>query len=183
MSILPIITWPSKVLETKASEVMVFDKDIQDLARNMHSTMDLEGGVGLAANQVNVLQRILTIFIPHNKEKYGDDEDEKRWWHNKRFTFVNPVILKKKGGAMRSVEGCLSFPEIFDFVERASEIQVRAQDEFGKEFTVEADGLFSICLQHEIDHLDGIVFTDRMSRLKANSIRKKMMNLQKEKIG
>ena len=83
---------------------------------------------------------------------------------------------------MRSMEGCLSFPEIFDFVERASDVTVRAQDEFGKEFTVEADGLFSICLQHEIDHLDGIVFTERMSRLKANTIRKKMMNAQKEKI-
>lgn len=183
MSILPIITWPSKVLESKAAEVVVFDKALQDLARNMHSTMDLEGGIGLAANQVNVLQRVLTIFIPHNKEKYGDDENDVSWWHNKRFTLVNPVITKKKGGAVRSVEGCLSFPEIFDFVERAADVEVRAQDEFGKELTFEADGLFSICLQHEIDHLDGIVFTDRMSRLKANSIRKKMMTFNKEKIG
>jgi len=183
VSILPIVTWPAKVLETRAAEVLVFDKAIQDLAKNMHSTMDLEGGVGLAANQVNVLQRIITIFIPHNKERYGDDENKVCWWHNKRFTFVNPVIEKKTGGAKRSMEGCLSFPEIFDFVERASEVVVRAQDEFGKEFTVEADELLSICLQHEIDHLDGIVFTDRMSRLKANSIRKKMINFQKEKIG
>lgn len=181
MSILPIKTWPAKVLETRAAEVQVFDAKLQELAKNMHATMDLEGGVGLAANQVDVLQRVLTIYIPHNKEKYGDDEDDIRWWHNKRFTFVNPVILKKKGGSQRSMEGCLSFPEIFDFVDRACEVEVKAFDEFGKEFTVEADGLLSICLQHEIDHLDGIVFTERMSRLKANTIRKKMMNLQKEK--
>lgn len=183
VSILPIITWPSRVLETRAAEVVVFDKALQELSSNMHSTMDLEGGIGLAANQVNVLQRVLTIYIPHSKERYGDDENEVCWWHNKRFTFVNPVVVKKKGGAIRSVEGCLSFPEIFDFVERAAEVEVRAQDEFGKEFTVEADGLLAVCLQHEIDHLDGIVFTERMSRLKANSIRKKMMNVQKEKLG
>jgi peptide deformylase len=181
VSILPIVTWPAKVLETRAAEILVFDKAIQDLAKNMHATMDLEGGVGLAANQVNVLQRVVTIYITHNKERYGD-EGEKSWWHNKRFTFVNPVILEKRGRHKRSVEGCLSFPDIFDFVERSAEVVVRASDEFGKEFTVEADGLFSICLQHEIDHLDGIVFTDRMSRLKASTIRKKMMNAQKEKI-
>lgn len=182
MSILPIITWPAKVLETRAAEVLVFDKALQDLARNMHATMDQEGGIGLAANQVNVLQRVLTLYIAHSKEKYGD-EGEPLWWHNKRFTFVNPVILQKKKGAMRSMEGCLSFPAIYDFVERATEVVVRAQDEYGKEFTVEADGLFSICLQHEIDHLDGIVFTERMSRLKANAIHKKMMNFKKGKIG
>lgn len=183
MSILQIVTWPSKVLETRASEVFAFDKSLQELAKSMHATMDVEGGIGLAANQVNVLQRILTIYIPHSKERYGEDQEPESWWHNKRFTFVNPVIVQKKGGAVRSVEGCLSFPEIFDFVERSSDVTVRACDEFGKEFTVEADGLLSICLQHEIDHLDGIVFTDRMSRLKANSIRKKLMNARKEKIG
>ncbi len=178
MPILPIMTWPSKVLETRAAEVLVFDENLQTLSQNMHATMDLEGGVGLAANQVNVLQRVLTIYIPHSAEKYGDREDDLAWWHNKRFTFVNPVIIEKRGKVKRSVEGCLSFPEIFDFVERHSRVVVKAFDEFGKEFTAECDGLFSICLQHEIDHLDGIVFTERMSRLKANSIRKKMMNMK-----
>ncbi len=173
MAILEIMTWPAKVLQTKASEVTEFDKSLQDLVKNMHSTMDSEGGIGLAANQVNVLKRIVTIHISHNPERYGDDEDSPAWWHNQRFTFINPVI-SAKNGRVRSVEGCLSFPDIFDFVERSDEVTVKAVDEFGKEFTVEADGLFSVCLQHEIDHLDGIVFTDRMSRLKANTIRKKL---------
>ena len=182
MSTLPIVIWPAKVLEARALEVVDFDQYLQDLARNMHATMDLEGGIGLAANQVNVLKRVLTIYIPHSQQRYGDDDqEEESWWHNKRFTFVNPVITAKKG-RIRSVEGCLSFPDIFDFVERSSKLAVRAYDEFGKEFTVEADGIFAVCLQHEIDHLDGIVFTDRMSRLKANSIRKKLQAWHKEKV-
>lgn len=182
MSGLQVVKWPSKVLETKASEVLIFDAALREFVKNMHETMDLQNGIGLAANQVNVLQRVLVIHIPFSKERYGD-EGEASWWHNKRFTFINPSIVEKKGGLVRSVEGCLSFPEIFDFVERSSEIVVKAFDENGKEFRVEADGLLSICLQHEIDHLDGIVFTERMSRLKANSIRKKLMNSKKEKLG
>jgi peptide deformylase len=182
MPILPIVKWPAKILETRALEVEAFDKSFQDFVKKMHETMDSENGIGLAANQVDVLKRVLTIFIPHTKDRYGEDREPLAWWHNKRFTFVNPVILQKKGKPVRFVEGCLSFPDIFDYVERPSQVAVRAYDEFGKEFTVDADGLFSICLQHEIDHLDGIVFTERMSRLKANAIRKKLLNAQKEKI-
>lgn len=171
---LEIITWPAKVLESRALEVSTFDESLKELAVNMHKTMDQEGGIGLAANQVNQLKRIVTIYIPHIEPRHGDEEpEEKRWWHNQRFTVINPVIVQKKGRA-RFMEGCLSFPEIYDFVERASEVTVRYYDESGKEFTIEADGLFAVCLQHEIDHLDGIVFTERMSRLKANTIRKKM---------
>ncbi len=176
---LEIITWPAKVLESRAIEVSNFDETLKELAVNMHKTMDHEGGIGLAANQVNLLKRVLTIYIPHLGQKDGDEEpEEQRWWHNQRFTIVNPVILQRKGRA-RFMEGCLSFPDIYDFVERAYEVTVRFCDEFGKEFTIEADGLFSVCLQHEIDHLDGIVFTERMSRLKANTIRKKMQARQR----
>ena len=95
------------------------------------------------------------------------------WWHNKDFTFINPKITKSSSKKTRTLEGCLSFPEIFDYVSRSEKIEVKAFDEFGKEFLVEADGLFAVCLQHEIDHLDGIVFFKRMSRLKANLIQRK----------
>ena len=182
MQQLKVVTWPSKILQTRAREVTSFDQSIQDLARAMHALMDQEGGIGLAANQVNILSRVLTIYIQHSKERFGDAEDDRRWWHNKRFTIINPVILKIGGPKFRTMEGCLSFPEIYDFVERPSEITVRAWDEFGKEHTIEADGLFAVCLQHEIDHLDGIVFTERMSRLKANAISKKMMRSKKENV-
>ncbi|MBI2602518.1 MAG: peptide deformylase [Deltaproteobacteria bacterium] len=177
MKTLDIVTWPAKVLETPAEDVVDFNVEIQDLARLMHATMDKEGGIGLAANQVNILKRMFTVYIPFGVNRYEEEEDEKveeQWWHNKRFTFINPVITKKKG-RVSFMEGCLSFPEVFDFVERSSELSVMAYDEFGKEFHVEADGLFAICLQHEIDHINGIVFIKRMSRLKAGAIKKKIL--------
>lgn len=183
MAVLTIVEWPAKVLETKAKEVSVFDKKFQQFVQDMHETMDKAQGIGLAANQVGSLQRVLTIYIPyHEPNDHGAENkdrvaDERQWWHDKRFTFVNPVIEKKSGKA-RYMEGCLSFPEIYDYVDRAETVVIKAKDEFGKEFTVEADGLFSICLQHEIDHIDGIVFISRMSRLKAQMIKKKINKRQ-----
>jgi peptide deformylase len=173
MAVLKIVEWPAKVLETPASEVKEFNEDLLVFVNDMHQTMRESSGIGLAANQVGDLRRVITIEIPHVGKEGGDNE-QPMWWHNKRFTFVNPVITKKSG-ATRWQEGCLSFPEVFDFVERASEVWVSAKDENGKEFEVHADGLFSICLQHEIDHIDGIVFFKRMSRLKADRIKTKML--------
>ena len=179
MSLLKVIEWPAKVLETKAKEVTEFDGELRQFVRDMHETMDDSRGIGLAANQVNSLQRVITIHIPWSDPEQGEEQDteEKKWWHDKRFTFINPVITKKSG-KIRCMEGCLSFPEIFDYVDRASEVSVKAFDEHGKEFTVEADGLLAVCLQHEIDHIDGIVFINRMSRLKAQMIRRKIQKRQ-----
>ncbi|MFK7825541.1 MAG: peptide deformylase [Oligoflexales bacterium] len=183
MAVLTIVEWPAKVLETKASDVTEFDTILQQFVQDMHDTMDKAQGIGLAANQVGSLQRVLTIHIPYhepNAEEGADkvrEPDTREWWHDKRFTFINPTIEKKSGKA-RYMEGCLSFPEIYDYVDRAETIVVKAKDEFGKEFSVEATGLFSICLQHEIDHIDGIVFISRMSRLKAQMIKKKINKRQ-----
>ncbi len=177
MAQLNIVTWPAKVLETKAEPVETFDNQLKQFIEDMHETMQANSGIGLAANQVGVLKRITTIEIPYAENRYESDDDEldaKQWWHNKRFTFVNPIITKKEG-KISAQEGCLSFPEIFDFVDRAAEVWVTAKDENGKEFEVHATGLLSICLQHEIDHLDGVVFITRMSRMKAMRIRKKIM--------
>ena len=175
VAVLEIMEWPKKVLETRAEEVSVFDDEFREFVKNMHETMDHSNGIGLAANQVNRLQRVLTIFIPYQTSE--EEPETKEWWHDKRFTFVNPVIISKKGKA-RYMEGCLSFPEIFDYVNRAEIIKIEAKDEFGKEQNIEANGLFSICLQHEIDHLDGVVFINRMSRLKAQMIKKKISKRQ-----
>ncbi|NRA44084.1 MAG: peptide deformylase [Oligoflexales bacterium] len=183
MAVLPIVEWPAKVLETKAKEVTEFDAKLQQFVQDMHETMDKAQGIGLAANQVGSLQRVLTIFIPYHEPNTEESENKERepdvreWWHDKRFAFVNPVIEKKSGKA-RYMEGCLSFPEVYDYVDRADIVTIKAKDEFGKEFTVEANGLFSICLQHEIDHIDGIVFINRMSRLKAQMIKKKINKRQ-----
>jgi peptide deformylase len=172
MNVLTVVEWPAEVLKTKSKDVASFDEQLRQFVASMHATMDAAGGIGLAANQVGMATRVITIRIPWVEEDSGTEKRE--WWHDKRFTFVNPVI-EKKSGRIRWQEGCLSFPEIFDFVDRAAEISVRALDEHGKEFQISANGLMSVCLQHEIDHIDGIVFIDRMSRLKSSLIRKKMM--------
>jgi peptide deformylase len=174
VGIRPVVTWPSKVLETRADEVTRFDAELKAFVADMHATMDASQGIGLAANQVGDLRRVVTIFIPWADNKYSEQEGEKKEeWHDKRFTFVNPVITKKQG-KFRFQEGCLSFPEVYEFVERAAEVWVKAQDENGKEFEIHATGLFAVCIQHEIDHIDGIVFFERMSRLKAGMVKKKM---------
>ncbi|SME89694.1 peptide deformylase [Pseudobacteriovorax antillogorgiicola] len=178
MSVLKVVEWPAKVLETKSEEVKEFDEDLKKFVADMHETMDEAGGIGLAANQVNVAKRILTICIPWTENKYAEQEEKKEHWHDKRWTFVNPVITKKKG-KFRWQEGCLSFPEVFEFVDRAEEIWVTAQDENGETFEVHANGLFAVCLQHEIDHIDGIVFINRMSRLKSTMVRKKVLKRQR----
>ena len=173
MSVLDVVTWPAEVLETKAKEVEVFDADLKRFVADMHETMAAAGGIGLAANQVGDLRRVLVINIPWGGERYEEAGEEKQPWHDKAYTFINPVITKKQG-KIKYQEGCLSFPEIFDFVDRAAEVWVTAKDENGEEFEVHATGLFSICIQHEIDHIDGIVFINRMSRLKNQMIRRKI---------
>lgn len=172
MSLLKIITWPAKVLETRAKEVAVFDDELKKFVLDMHETMHDEGGIGLAANQVNVLQRVLVIHIPFHENPKSDEKKE--WWHDQSFTFINPEIIEKKG-QIRYMEGCLSFPDIFDYVDRSSYVKVKAQNERGESFEVEAEDLFAICLQHEIDHIDGIVFINRMSRLKSKTIKQKII--------
>lgn len=174
MAVLEVLVWPHKILETRSSEVTVFDAEFKQFVASMHETMRASGGIGLASNQVGDLRRVLTIEIPWSNNRYDEQEEKQEWWHNKSFTFVNPVITKKEG-KIKWQEGCLSFPEVYDFVGRAAEVWVKAQDENGKEFEVHATGLLAVCLQHEIDHIDGIVFFKRMSRLKAEVIKKKML--------
>ena len=174
MSILKIVEWPSAVLETKAKEVTIFDKELAQLVADMQETLKDSGGIGLAANQVGVLKRVLIIHIPYSTEDERQG-DEKKPWHNKMFVIINPEIISRSSEKTKMMEGCLSFPEVFDFVDRHACVKVKAKNEKGEDFEFDADGLFSICVQHEIDHLDGIVFFKRMSRLKANLIRKQVM--------
>jgi len=170
MAILNVVEWPAKVLETRANEVTVFDGELRQFVSDMFDTMDKAGGIGLAANQVDRLSRVLVIHIPSKNE----EPEDMRPWHDKKFVFVNPSITNKRGKT-KYLEGCLSFPEQYDYVDRAAELTLLYQDEWGKDHSLEADGLFAICLQHELDHIDGVVFTTRMSRLKSSRIRKKML--------
>jgi peptide deformylase len=173
MTKLKVVEWPAKVLETKSTDVTEFNAEFQQFVQDMHETMDHSGGIGLAANQVGVARRVLTIFIPWSGSRYSEQEEKKEAWHDVRYTFVNPVITKKLG-KIKWQEGCLSFPEIYEFVDRAAEVWVTAQNEKGETFEVHANGLFAVCLQHEIDHIDGIVFINRMSRLKSSLVKKKV---------
>jgi peptide deformylase len=145
---------------------MTFDAALQQLATDMLETMYAAPGVGLAATQVNVHQRMLVADVSET--------------HDRPQVFVNPEILSREGLAVRE-EGCLSVPGVFDEVERAARIKVRAQDVTGQTFELDAEGLLAVCVQHEIDHLDGKLFVDYLSELKRQRIRKKLEKERKQR--
>ena len=170
---LQIVTWPAPVLETRAEEITEFGDELRAFGEAMHVTMQAAHGIGLAANQVGVLKRILVIEIPWSGKRYGEQAETRRDWHDRRYTIVNPEIVEREG-TITFNEGCLSFPELFGEVERARRVLVKAQDVDGRAQVIEGDDLFAICLQHEIDHLNGIVFINHMTKLRADAIRQKM---------
>ena len=191
MTKLSIVEWPSKILETNSIDVVTFDDELRQFIADMFETMESASGIGLAANQVGQAKKIVTIHIPFENNRYekkgkaekDHDNEEGREsqepakleiWHNRKFTLINPVIVKKKGNFSWQ-EGCLSFPEIFENIKRSKEVWVNAKDEFGTDIEIHGTGLFSVCLQHEIDHINGVVFLNRMSRLKSGLVKKKIL--------
>ena len=165
MALLNILHYPDDRLHIKAKPVAVVDERIQRLVDDMLETMYEAHGIGLAATQVNVHERIVVIDV-------SEDRTEPR-------TFINPVIVEKRGDC-ESEEGCLSVPGIYDSVKRAQWVRVEALDRNGQPFVLEADDLLGICIQHEIDHLDGKVFVEHLSRLKQDRILKKLKKRQRE---
>lgn len=162
MSILEIKQYDNPILRKKAEEVERIDWQIRSLIDDMRETMQDAGGVGLAAPQVGVLKRIIVVegeTVP--------------------IVFIDPVIIKKSRKKISGQEGCLSLPGLVLRVKRAKRIEVEAIDEDGKEIVIKADGLFSRILQHEIDHLDGILFVDRLGFLAKLRIRKKLKEIKK----
>ena len=157
--LLPILVHPHPNLRKVATPVENFDSDLRQLALNLLHTMYEEGGIGLAATQVNIQQRILVIDLS------GD-------WKQPQV-FVNPV-LASTNGSQTLEEGCLSVPDYYDEVQRPSHVQVTAYDVHGNKFEKEATGLEASCIQHEIDHLNGKLFVDYLSRLKQIRIRQKL---------
>ncbi len=157
MSLLEIRIYPDPVLKQRAAEVSKVDASVRKLLADMVDTMYAANGVGLAAPQVGISQRIAVVDVSEEG--------------NAPMHFVNPEILTSEGEAS-SEEGCLSIPDYRDTVTRNTKITVRALDIEGKSFEVHAEGLLAVCLQHEIDHLDGILFVDRLSRLKREMFKK-----------
>ncbi|WP_291510884.1 peptide deformylase [Acidithiobacillus sp.] len=158
MALLKIVEYPDVRLKQEASPITRIDRDIEALANDMAETMYDAPGIGLAAIQVAAPRRLIVV-----------DVSEAR---NELLTLVNPEIVESSGEEEMQ-EGCLSVPGVLETVRRAERVKVRAQDLRGKTLELEADGLLAVCLQHEIDHLNGTLFVDRLSRLKQNLIRRK----------
>jgi peptide deformylase len=159
MALLPILRYPDPRLHTVAKPVEVVDAGIRRLVADMAETMYAAPGIGLAATQVDVHRRVLVIDITEDKSKLQ--------------AFINPEILWREGECVGE-EGCLSVPGIYETVRRSERVKVRALDTEGKPFELQADGLLAVCLQHEIDHLDGKVFVEYLSRLKLARIKSKL---------
>jgi peptide deformylase len=161
-----ILEYPDPRLRNKAQAVTRFDAELGQIIDDMFETMYAAPGIGLAATQVDVHKRLIVIDV--SKEQ------------NEPLVFINPEILAREGEE-NTEEGCLSFPGIFDEVQRAAKVRVRAQDRNGETFERDYEGLLAVCIQHEMDHIDGKLFVDYLSELKRERIRKKLDKERKEK--
>ena len=159
MTKLVILEYPDPRLRKKAEPVQVVDDAVRQLADNMLETMYAAKGVGLAATQVDVHQRLIVMDV-------SEERDQPR-------IFINPQLLKLEGMALAE-EGCLSVPGIYDKLSRAAQIRVRALGRDGQPFEMDADGLLALCIQHEMDHLEGKLFVDYLSELKRQLIRRRL---------
>lgn len=164
MALLPILRYPDPRLHKVAAPVGAVDDVVRRLVADMAETMYAAPGVGLAATQVDVHQRVIVIDISETKDRL--------------LVLINPVILQSRG-RVECEEGCLSVPGVFDTVERAEWIRVQALDARGTLFEMEADGLLAVCIQHEMDHLMGKVFVEYLSRLKQERIAKKLKKMER----
>jgi len=169
MALRDIILYPHDVLTKRAAEVDGVDEATRQLVADMTQTMYAAPGIGLAAPQVGVLERVTVIDVAPREED-GSGEPE-------LHVFINPEIVHREG-AITWEEGCLSIPGIYEKVNRSERIVVQALNEYGQEFELEADGLLSVCIQHEIDHLDGVVFLQHLSGLKRRMALKRYKKLR-----
>jgi len=165
MALLPILEFPDPRLRTRAEPVEKVDAAIRRLIDDMFETMYAAPGIGLAATQVNAHKRLLVIDISESRKE--------------PLALINPQIIARDG-VEETEEGCLSVPGIYDKVTRAEKIRVRALDRDGKQIEFNADGLLAVCIQHEMDHLDGKLFVDYLSELKRTRIRKKLEKERRE---
>lgn len=165
MAILDLLYYPDRRLRTVAKPVATVDDSISKLVDDMFETMYEAPGIGLAATQVNVHKQIIVIDVSVEKKQ--------------PLCLINPVILAEQGTEICD-EGCLSVPDIYEAVERAESVTVKALDQNGDEFTLEADEMLAVCIQHEMDHLKGKLFVDYLSPLKLQRIKKRLLKSQRE---
>ncbi|HEY5264405.1 MAG TPA: peptide deformylase [Steroidobacteraceae bacterium] len=168
MTKLVILEYPDPRLRQKAEPVPVVDDAVRQLIDDMLFTMYSAKGVGLAANQVDVQRRVIVLDVSETRDQ--------------PLVFVNPQLLRQEGRGPGE-EGCLSLPGIYDKVERATHIRVRAQGRDAQEFEMDADGLLAVCIQHEMDHLEGKLFVDYLSELKRQLIRRRLAKERRQRYG
>lgn len=168
MALLSILEYPDPRLRTRAEPVAEVDAKVRRLIDDLFETMYHAPGVGLAATQVNVHRRVLVVDVTED--------------HSQPLALVNPQIIEREG-VEQLEEGCLSVPGIYDKVTRADRIRVRALDRSGRPLDLAADGLLAVCIQHEMDHLEGKLFVDYLSELKRSRIRKKLEKERKSRSG
>ncbi len=164
MPLLKILEYPDPRLRTKAKPISDFGKALQSQIDDMFETMYAAPGIGLAATQVDIHLQLFVLDVSENKDE--------------PLVFINPEIVELQG-VEEMEEGCLSFPGVYATVERADSLRIKALDKDGKSFEMEADELLAVCIQHELDHLQGKLFVDYLSALKRNRIRKKLLKEQK----
>jgi peptide deformylase len=167
MAKLPILTFPNPRLRSKAQPVLEVDARVRRLVDDMFETMYAAPGIGLAAIQVDMPLRVVVIDISDK--------------HDSPLCLINPEILEREGDEQME-EGCLSVPGFFETVSRAERVRVRALDRDGRPFEIDTDGLLAVCIQHEIDHLDGKLFVDYISSLKRQRIRRRLEKEQREQV-
>jgi peptide deformylase len=159
MALLSIVRYPDARLHKAAQPVTVFDEPLKRLVADMTETMHAAPGIGLAATQVDVAKQVIVVDVSERRDSL--------------VVLVNPEIVEANGESDIE-EGCLSVPGIYELVPRAERVKVRAYDQNGKPFTLEAQGLLSVCIQHEMDHLKGKVFVEYLSQLKQQRIRARL---------
>lgn len=166
MALLDILHYPDPRLHTVAKPVQAVDDRIRQLVKDMAETMYDAPGIGLAATQINVHERVIVIDLSEAQ--------------NDLLVLINPEIVWRSDEEQSYEEGCLSVPGIYETVKRAAQIRVKALDEHGQEQTIEADGLLAVCIQHEMDHLAGRVFVEKLSMLKQSRIKTKLQKQKRE---
>ncbi len=161
-----VVKYPEPVLARRADEVTVFDAALRELVDEMFESMYAAQGIGLAAPQISISKRITVIDLSFQKNP------------EERITLINPEVIEREGKQLEE-EGCLSLPEIREKVQRAAWVKVRARDVHGKSFEIDGEELLARAMQHEIDHLNGVLFIDRISRLKRELVLRKIKKMQR----
>jgi len=181
--ILPIVAYGDPVLKKKATEITTEYPNLKELVDNMHETMYGAYGIGIAAPQIGLSIRLFVVDASPFAEDKELSQEERDYLNNFKHTFINPVIIEETGEEWAFNEGCLSIPDVREDVFRKPNVKIEYYDLDFKKHTVELTGIAARIVQHEYDHIEGVLFTDKLSALKKRLIKSKLSNISKGKVG